>query len=50
MRRWLNWVYAVRAAGLFAMALGAYWHEGALVIAGLGVLGAPTVFGERSGR
>jgi hypothetical protein len=50
MRSWLNWTHVIRAAGLFAMGLGVFWHEGALVIAGLGVIGAPTVFGGKEPR
>jgi hypothetical protein len=42
---WLNWIYATRALGVGVMVLGVAWHEGSLVIAGLGVVGAPTVFG-----
>jgi hypothetical protein len=48
MRSWLNWTYVVRGAGLFAMAVGVYWHDGGVFIAGLGVLGAPDVFGSRA--
>ena len=47
MRSWLNWTYVVRFLGVAAMVLGVVWHEGSLVIAGLGVAGAPTVFGNR---
>lgn len=43
---WLNWTYATRALGVGVMALGVLWHEGALVIAGFGVLAAPTVAGK----
>lgn len=50
MRSWLNWIYVTRALGIAAMILGIIWHEGALVIAGLGVAGAPTVFGKDTGR
>lgn len=47
MKRWLNWVYVVRSLGVATMALGVVWHEGSLVIAGLGVAGVPTVFGSK---
>jgi hypothetical protein len=43
---WLNWTYATRALGVGVMILGVVWHEGALVIAGFGVLAAPTVAGR----
>jgi hypothetical protein len=45
MKPWLNWTYVVRALGVATMGLGVLWHEGSLVIAGLGVAGAPTAFG-----
>jgi hypothetical protein len=45
MKSWLNWTYAVRALGVGTMIVGVIWHEGTMVIAGLGVIGAPTAFG-----
>lgn len=46
MKRWTNWKYVVRVLGVGVMVLGVIWHDGSLVIAGLGVAGAPTVFGK----
>lgn len=50
MKQWLNWAYVVRGAGLATMGLGALWHSGELVLGGLAVIGAPTVFSPDKGR
>jgi hypothetical protein len=41
MKRWLNWTYVSRAIGVAVIALGAYWHDGSIVIAGVGALFGP---------
>ena len=44
MKSWLNWTYVARALGVGVVGLGVLWHEGALVITGLGVAFGPQVW------
>lgn len=44
MKSWWNWTYAVRALGVATFGVGVLWHDGSLVLGGLGIAGAPTVF------
>lgn len=49
MKPWLNWTFASRVIGTAVIVLGAStWPNihGELVIAGLGFMGAPTMFGK----